>query len=380
MSNSSEQKKRFLSLRWKILGGFTILFGVVFAVAFYWFYNTAEALALERIREDLVSTLEAAAVGVDVEELLALAATGQPNADGFSDDPRYVSQLDWLDEVHQIEERAWPYLYIPGSAPNEVLPIVDLLARYDPESSFLFLDPYTSRSGFIVLGLEEQTFRLVDAGPTAWATTFHDYLEERGASEATLARVDSLHDWLAQYFKPEFGIYGDQFGRWVSGYMPLVNAEGEKVGGIGMDFQADYVESVRQSIRDQVLPAFIITYGALFILVYIVSDFLTRPIVRLTAAAQRLGEGDYQQSFTGMSEGRTLDEIGRMANVFQIMANKVYQREQSLLRQVAELKIEIDESKQKSHVSEIVDTDFFRDLQSKANRMRTKRTSKEPKG
>jgi hypothetical protein len=70
------------------------------------------------------------------------------------------------------------------------------------------------------------------------------------------------------------------------------------------------------------------------------------------------------------SGGFTRDEIVTLADVFAIMAGKVYQREQTLRKQVEALKIEIDEAKRTRQVSEIAETDFFRDLQAKARGMR----------
>jgi hypothetical protein len=43
-----------------------------------------------------------------------------------------------------------------------------------------------------------------------------------------------------------------------------------------------------------------------------------------------------------------------------------------LKRQLEALKIEIDETKRKKQVSEIADSDFFRELQAKARDMRAK--------
>jgi hypothetical protein len=57
------------------------------------------------------------------------------------------------------------------------------------------------------------------------------------------------------------------------------------------------------------------------------------------------------------------------------MADKVYQREQTLRRQVEALKIEIDETKRQKQVSEIAETDFFRELQAKARKMRSRQKS-----
>ena len=53
-----------------------------------------------------------------------------------------------------------------------------------------------------------------------------------------------------------------------------------------------------------------------------------------------------------------------------VAALEAYVREQSLRRQIQQLRIEIDEVKRQKQVSEIVDTDFFQDLRAKARSMR----------
>jgi hypothetical protein len=52
------------------------------------------------------------------------------------------------------------------------------------------------------------------------------------------------------------------------------------------------------------------------------------------------------------------------------MVREVYAREESLKRQVAELRIEIDEVKKAQQVAEITDTDYFLRLQEKAQAFR----------
>jgi nitrate/nitrite-specific signal transduction histidine kinase len=111
----------------------------------------------------------------------------------------------------------------------------------------------------------------------------------------------------------------------------------------------------------------------LFSLVFGMARYLTLPMVRLTKVAQGVGEGNYDQDFTTLTQDRYPDEIDVLASNFAAMVDKVYQREQKLRQQVEELKIEIDEAKRSNQVSEIVDTDFFRDLQAKASRMRNRR-------
>jgi HAMP domain-containing protein len=324
----TEKKATFISLRVKLLVGFTLLFTVVFAGAFYWFNAFAEQMALKRIEEDLTATLLAAAEGVDGDQFIYLYETGEPNEEGFSDNPFYQRQLEWLDTVHHIEPRAWPYTYVKGDEEKEVIFVNDVWALYEPDKAGKFLERYTPGAYVMWNGLEQKT--------------------------------------LYMY------VYNDPWGSWVSGYTPIKNSSGEKVGAIGVDFEAGYVDEVKQAIRDRVWVAFGITYATLFVLVFLISGALTRPIIGLTSAAERIGEGDYEQDLSHLRTGRFPDEIGTLAEVFEIMVSKVYRREQTLRRQVEELRIEIDEVKRKKQVSEIVESDFFQDLRVKARTMRSR--------
>ncbi len=142
------------------------------------------------------------------------------------------------------------------------------------------------------------------------------------------------------------------------------------VGGLGMDLKADYVRQVQDAIKGKVWVAFLIAYAALFILVFLISNGLTRPITALTAVAERVAEGDYEQDMSALHAGKLRDEVSTLAQVFEIMVGKVRAREESLKRQVQELRIEIDQTKKARHVQEIVDTDYFKDLQAAARKMR----------
>lgn len=67
------------------------------------------------------------------------------------------------------------------------------------------------------------------------------------------------------------------------------------------------------------------------------------------------------------------DALGQLARVFQKMARQVYAREQSLRQQLQELRVEIDEVKKARQVAEITETEYFRDLCAKAQRLRQRR-------
>jgi len=64
------------------------------------------------------------------------------------------------------------------------------------------------------------------------------------------------------------------------------------------------------------------------------------------------------------------DALGQLARVFRRMAREVTAREQALKQEVSELRIEIDAARAATQVAEITETDYFRDLQRRANELR----------
>jgi len=331
---SSVKPGIFIGLRWKLLLGFSLVFSVFFIGAFAWFYQYSTERALSRIRQDLEDTLRGTIAGINGNDFQALAREGKADATGVpATDPRYLQHQTWLDNVVHVEPRAIAYTYVLAPEPDTVLWVGDSSrtslphAGYEPSK---FLDSYTPGAGSVILqGLQTDTINMEG--------------------------------------------YEDDWGKWVSGYGPIKNDAGEVVGAVGIDFDATYVVNVQEGIRNSIGASFLITSVTLVLLVFLISQFFTRPIRNLTKAAELIGEGNYDQDLTALHRSRFPDEIATLAQVFEIMVGKVYQREQALLRQVAELKIEVDESKRQKQVSEIVDTGFFQDLREKAREMRERR-------
>ena len=75
---------------------------------------------------------------------------------------------------------------------------------------------------------------------------------------------------------------------------------------------------------------------------------------------------------------RQLIKLSAQASVAISNATQVRQRESVLKKQIRELQIEIDEAKKSRQVSEIVESDFFRDLQQKAESMRNRTKGASP--
>lgn len=305
-----------------------MIFSIVFAGAFYWFYTFTTDKTISRLRADLRSTLEGAVAGVDVDELMALYQEGEPNAEGFSDDPRYIAQMDWFETVKSIEPRAWLYSYVVGPPSenrrigelsvgpgrSETVYLVDLWANYDPSKAVHFLesDETSSRSLQVL-----QFGRLVE----------------------------------------EPRIYSDDWGSWISAFAPLRDDEGNIVAILGLDIEADYVFQLQQRIRNRVLISFVITYGILFVLIYVLSGILTRNLTELTHSAELIAAGDYNRSLNfpkqlnpprpdPATEARTpvaklrrgiqqlraglRDEMSIFAQAFEVMVNSVQTREQQI--------------------------------------------------
>lgn len=92
-------------------------------------------------------------------------------------------------------------------------------------------------------------------------------------------------------------------------------------------------------------------------------------VARVTDAATALEEDRFDPVVLESVAARD-DELGVLARSFSRMAGEVRAREDRLRREVAELRIEIDEAKQAERVAEITGTDYFRDLRGRAADLR----------
>jgi methyl-accepting chemotaxis protein len=97
-------------------------------------------------------------------------------------------------------------------------------------------------------------------------------------------------------------------------------------------------------------------------------DYLEQVKVVMVAAAA-VEENQFEpSSLDGLAKRE--DALGQLARVFQKMAREVHLREEKLKQQVKELKIVLDESRQKKKVAEITETEYFKSLQREADALR----------
>jgi methyl-accepting chemotaxis protein len=361
--NTTPIKKaaRFISLQTKLIVGFTVIFTLVFASTYYWFYDFAYNEAMDQIKSGLYDTVNGAtATGVLGEndsiqtingnDMEALIKQGEiRSSDNLTDDPKYWEQIKILCDIRRIEPRAYPYTYIPGNKPNELIFITSwgwCLEGSTADDYATFKQPIEfSRVDANLAGLEKVVFQ-----------TNNGYCSP-DESASCLPDIST-----------------DQYGSWVSAYAPIKNSEGKTVAGLGIDFKASYVKEVQSKIITTFIEVFIIAYVILLTLVYFVAQALTRPMAGLTKAAEQIGEGNYEVGIKYLSELKLSqqypDEIETLQRVFNGMIDKVYRREQNLRKEVEQLKIQIDENRRKKQVEEIVESEFFQSLREKATEMR----------
>jgi HAMP domain-containing protein len=336
--SSTPIKRTFISFQLRLILAFTAVFLLVVGGAFLWFYQFASDVALERVKADLNTTLHSAMAGIDGDAFEQIYADIDPEAAAAAefpypteaDNPQYWQHVRWLLQVHEIEPRAFLYTYIPYQGDSDNLIFIGSHgAALDPVEGAPFLVP------FPVLEGRENVLGLTDTS----------YVAEP---------------------------YTDQFGSWISAFAPIKNSDGDIVGVLGVDYQAEYVLQVRSSIRNAAIPAFALTYLILFSLIFVISRQITRPTVTLTRIAERIGEGNYEQDLSFLTDRRFSDEIVKLAQVFEIMMEKVGNREQKLRQQVEELQIMVDSGKRDQQVKEIVDSEFFNELRAKASDLRAR--------
>ncbi len=97
-------------------------------------------------------------------------------------------------------------------------------------------------------------------------------------------------------------------------------------------------------------------------------DYL-RNVSRVTEAAAAV-EAQTFDSQTLADVAARRDALGQLARVFSRMACEIYAREQNLKRQVQQLRIELDEVRQARQVAEITDSEYFQQLESRAQDLR----------
>lgn len=88
---------------------------------------------------------------------------------------------------------------------------------------------------------------------------------------------------------------------------------------------------------------------------------------------RQVAAGEYDAGVEEAASQYRDPTMSTLAAEFARMATNVREREEELRQEIAQLKIEIDQTKREKQVEEIVESDFFQDIKSRAREMRRKR-------
>jgi len=164
----------------------------------------------------------------------------------------------------------------------------------DPELRFV----YTMRKD------AQGIYFVVDAGfPSEIGySPFGKRYEEPGP--ALVANFDSLTGTILE---PEF--YTDEYGKFLSGYFPILNSKGERVGVLGVDITANTVLAQEQTYLFRLIGIYLVSLPLLFIFGIISANYLAKPIIGLRDVANKIIKGDFNFRITDIPTTRELAEL-----------------------------------------------------------------------
>lgn len=179
-----------------------------------------------------------------------------------------------------------------------------------------------------VMRKDEQGIYFVAAAGARGEANTATYGEKFAAASETLSEnFDTMTDAVTE---PE--IITDASGSILSAYAPIFASDGQRVGVLGVDLQAD---TVLQRQQQMVLLAFGVFVVALFLgasFGYVTGNALTEPVMQLIEGARAFATGKLDQRV----ELTTRDEIEELAKTFNSMAGEIRSLITGLESRVAE--------------------------------------------
>lgn len=135
--------------------------------------------------------------------------------------------------------------------------------------------------------------------------------------------------------------YEDQWGKWMSAYVPILRADGSVAAVMGIDMSA----TSQFNLLEKLYYICIAVIGGSVVLAIILSLALSRliasPIVALRAGAERVKARDYSTQIVVKSK----DELGILASTFNDMVREVRTYATTLEDRVKERTAELNESR-----------------------------------
>ncbi len=122
----------------------------------------------------------------------------------------------------------------------------------------------------------------------------------------------------------------DAFGSWLSGYAPVLDKKGRKVGAVGLDLPADRVtareqrlqsiiEATQTSLLQRLALSSLIALAVALLVGYLLARLIARPVLDLVGATGLIAGGDLDAEV----DIQRHDEIGDLARSFNRMTSNL---------------------------------------------------------
>ena len=118
----------------------------------------------------------------------------------------------------------------------------------------------------------------------------------------------------------------DEWGVTLSGYAPIYDNAAKAVAVLGVDMDASSIYAMQRVVRERSILIFILGVIISILLGFFISLRLTNSINKLVEGTRKLSSGDLRYKV----DVKTNDEIGELANSFNVMAASLYETRKRL--------------------------------------------------
>lgn len=267
--------------------------------------------------------------------------------------------------VREIDDQVWKYAGVPGTDGPRIVQVgvpADVLTRLRAE-----VDTERFATTLTASDDDVQTVEVYDAAGRLDASS-----RIAGARPPDRTTVERLSDAARESGRVETTTAGSSLLA-----VAPVTVDGRDLGVVLVGISLAEAEAAARAVVWRGVLVGLLALAVGIVLAFFGARRIVRPVEILTGAAADLAADDFDPAVLDPVCART-DELGELARAFRTMGSEVVERERRLRARVASLTVEIDRGRVARDVGEIVDTDFFRDLQARAAEMRRRDRDRSP--
>jgi len=159
-----------------------------------------------------------------------------------------------------------------------------------------------------------------------------------------------------QQLQCESEFYEDQWGRWLSCYVPIFDYQKQFIGVLGLDLDVNSEYNQLSSLRNLLIILLIILVFGIFILTYLSASLFLKPIINLSNASKEVANKNYNVRLNIPSN----DEVGILTENFNNMVKEIKHYTEHLEELVKQRTLELENSlKQVQELKLKQDADYF---------------------